>query len=207
VARVSTTTWIAFEGGEGCGKSTQAARLADALDAVLTREPGGTLVGRALRDLVLAGEGVDARTETLLMAADRAQHVADVVRPALASGRSVVSDRSAYSSLAYQGVGRGLGVESVRAVCDWATDGLWPDVAVLLDVPPAVSVERRAGEEPDRMESAGDEFHARVAAGFRALADDEPSRWIVVDGTGPVDEVAERVRSSLAAWEKERARG
>jgi dTMP kinase len=202
-----TARWITFEGGEGCGKSTQAALLATRLDAVLTREPGGTAVGRSLRELVLAGEGVDARTETLLMAADRAQHVAEVVRPALARGQSVVSDRSAYSSLAYQGVGRGLGVDEVRAVCDWATAGLWPDVAVLLDVPADVSAQRRVGEDPDRLEGAGDAIHERVAAGFRALVDAEPDRWVVVDGTGAVDGVAERVRAGLAEWEEARLRG
>ena len=202
-----TPSWVAFEGGEGCGKSTQAARLADAWDAVLTREPGGTAVGRSLRELVLAGEGVDARTETLLMAADRAQHVAEVVRPALASGRSVVSDRSAWSSLAYQGVGRGLGVAEVRTICDWATEGLWPDVAVLLEVSAGESASRRAGEEPDRMESAGDEFHARVAEGFRSLVASDPGRWLVVDGTGSVDDVAERVRVALDEWDRARARG
>jgi dTMP kinase len=200
-----TARWIAFEGGEGSGKSTQASRLADALGAVLTREPGGTDVGGALRALLLEGDGIEPRTETLLMAADRAQHVAEVVRPALAAGRTVVSDRSAYSSLAYQGVARGLGVDDVRALCDWATDGLWPDVAVLLEVTPTESATRRAGEEPDRLESAGDDFHARVAAGFRSLASAEPSRWLVVDGTGSVDEVAQRVRSALDAWEDERA--
>ena len=202
-----TPSWVAFEGGEGCGKSTQAARLADAWGAVLTREPGGTAVGRSLRELVLAGEGVDARTETLLMAADRAQHVAEVVRPALAGGRSVVSDRSAWSSLAYQGVGRGLGVDEVRAICDWATQGLWPDVAVLLEVSAGESASRRVGEEPDRMESAGDEFHARVAGGFRSLVESDPGRWLVVDGTGSVDEVAERVRAALDEWDRARARG
>jgi dTMP kinase len=205
-----TARWIAFEGGEGCGKSTQAARLAEALDAVLTREPGGTAMGRSLRDLLLSGErdaAVDPRTETLLMAADRAQHVAEVVRPALAAGRSVVSDRSAYSSLAYQGVGRGLGVAAVRAVCHWATDGLWPDVAVLLEVPSAESVRRRLGEEPDRMESAGDAFHARVAEGFRSLVEEEPARWLVVDGTGGLDDVASRVRAALSAWEEDPSRG
>jgi dTMP kinase len=201
-----TGRWVAFEGGEGSGKSTQAARLANEVDAVLTREPGGTALGRSLRALLLDGDGIDARTEALLMAADRAQHVAEVVRPALAAGRPVVSDRSAYSSLAYQGVGRGLGVAQVRALCDWATDGLWPDVVVLLEVTPSVSAARREGEQPDRMESAGDDFHARVAAGFRALAEAEPSRWLVVDGSGSVDEVTSRVRAALDRWEKERQR-
>jgi dTMP kinase len=197
----SPARWIAFEGGEGSGKSTQAARLADALDAVLTREPGGTAVGQRVREVLLdpTVAGMDARAEALLMAADRAQHVAEVVRPALAAGRSVVSDRSAYSSLAYQGVGRGLGIDEIRALCGWATEELWPDLAILLDVPAAVSDDRRK-DPPDRMESAGDAFHARVADGFRTLVDEEPARWLVVDGTGSIDEVADRVRASFDGW-------
>lgn len=196
-----TARWIAFEGGEGSGKSTQAARLAERLDAVLTREPGGTAVGLRVRDVLLdpSVAGMDARAEALLMAADRAQHVAEVVRPALAAGRSVVSDRSAYSSLAYQGFGRGLGVESIRSLCAWATEELWPDVAILLDVPPRVAEARRK-DPPDRMESAGDAFFASVAEGFRSLAAEEPGRWIVVDGSGSVEEVAARVDAAYESW-------
>jgi dTMP kinase len=193
--------WIAFEGGEGSGKSTQAALLAEALDAVLTREPGGTTVGQRVRDVLLdpTVAGMDPRAEALLMAADRAQHVAEVVRPALAHGRSVVSDRSAYSSLAYQGVGRGLGIDEIRSLCGWATEELWPDLAILLDVPADVTDERRK-DPPDRMESAGEAFHALVADGFRILAGEEPGRWLVVDGTGSVDDVAGRVRARFDEW-------
>jgi dTMP kinase len=193
--------WIAFEGGEGSGKSTQARRLADRLGALLTREPGGTLVGERIRSVLLdpTVTALDARAEALLMAADRAQHVAEKVRPALAAGRSVVSDRSAFSSLAYQGHGRGLGVEAIRELCEWATDGLWPDLAILLDVPPAVS-DQRMTEPPDRMESAGADFHAVVAAGFRSLAAADRARWLVVDGTGTVDEVGARVAGCVDAW-------
>ena len=192
--------WIALEGGEGCGKSTQARLLAGALGALLTREPGGTAVGERIRALVLdpSVAGLDDRAEALLMAADRAQHVAEVVRPALAAGRVVVSDRSAWSSLAYQGHGRGLGVDEVRGLCDWAAAGLWPDLAVLVDVPPEVG-RSRLGGSPDRVERADEGFHARVAAGFRSLAAAEPARWLVVDGTGSVDEVAVRVREGVAA--------
>ncbi|HVF31877.1 MAG TPA: dTMP kinase [Acidimicrobiales bacterium] len=190
--------WIALEGGEGSGKSTQARLLAERLGAVLTREPGGTRVGERVRALLLDPTvvGLDARAEALLMAADRAQHVAEVVRPALAGGRSVVSDRSAWSSLAYQGHGRGLGVEAVRHVCDWATDGLWPDLAVLLDVP-ADERSARMQDPPDRMESAGVAFHAAVADGFRSLAAASPDRWAVVDGAGEVLEVFERVVAAV----------
>jgi dTMP kinase len=192
--------WIALEGGEGSGKSTQARLLAERLDAVLTREPGGTAVGARVRDLLLdpTVTGLDARAETLLMAADRAQHVAELVRPALASGRSVVSDRSAWSSLAYQGHGRGLGVDAVRAVCDWATDGLWPDLAVLLDVPGDERAARMT-DPPDRMESAGATFHAAVAEGFRALAAASPAEWAVVDGSGSVEDVFARVVEAVGA--------
>ncbi|MEA3078522.1 MAG: dTMP kinase [Actinomycetota bacterium] len=195
--------WIAFEGGEASGKSTQAGLLAARLpDAVLTREPGGTVVGERVRSLLLdpSVAGLDHRAEALLMAADRAQHVAEVVRPALSDGRSVVSDRSAYSSLAYQGYGRGLGVEAVFALCDWATSGLWPDLAILLDVSSSERSSRVAGVAPDRLESAGDDFHALVDSGFAALVAAEPSRWLVVDGSGPVDEVAARVNDAFDAW-------
>lgn len=191
-----TARWIALEGGEGCGKSTQAQRLAFHLDAVLTREPGGTAVGARLRELLLdqATVDLDRRAETLLMAADRAQHVAEVVLPALRAGRDVVSDRSAWSSVAYQGAGRGLGEGDVHRISDWASDGRWPDVVVLLDVSPA-EAEHRIGAARDRMEAAGRAFHDRVAAAFRALAAEHG--WCVVDGTGPADDVAARVREAV----------
>ncbi len=193
--------WIAFEGGEAAGKSTQAALLAARLDAVLTREPGGTALGERIRALLLdpAAGDMDARTETLLMAADRAQHVAERVRPNLSRGRAIVSDRSAYSSLAYQGYGRGLPVEAVRVVCDWATAGFWPDLVILLDAPTAMTA-ARMGASRDRLEAAGDDFHDRVVAGFMALAAAEPERWVVVEGTGSVDEVASRVAAVYDDW-------
>ena len=193
--------WIAFEGGEGSGKSTQALLLSSKLDAVLTREPGGTVVGERIRSLLLDPMviGVDERAEALLMAADRAQHVTERVRPALEEGRLVVSDRSAYSSLAYQGYGRGLGADAVRALCTWATRGLWPDLAILLDVPLEVGTSRLAGPA-DRMEGAGEEFHRRVHDGFRELAEAEPDAWVVVDGTGTVREVADRVTLVYRRW-------
>jgi len=188
--------FIAFEGGEASGKSTQAARLAAELGAVLTREPGGTGVGERIRDLLLdiATEGLDARAEALLMAAARAQHVAEVIRPALEAGRHVVTDRFIGSSLAYQGYGRRLSVDDVRRISAWATDDLEPDLVVLLDVPDEVAAER-LGSDRDRLEAEGAEFHQRVAAGFRALAAADPVHWTVVDGIGTVDEVAERVRA------------
>jgi dTMP kinase len=191
---------IALEGGEGTGKSTQARLLADALGAVLTREPGGTAIGRRIRSVVLDPENRELadRAEALLMAADRAQHVHEVIRPALEAGRTVVTDRFVGSSLAYQSYGRGLALGDVEGLSRWATDGIWPDLVVLLDVPPVVA-EERLGPERDRMEEVGDGFHGRVADGFRALAAADPVRWVVVDGTGEVDEVAGHVRSVVDA--------
>ena len=187
--------FIAFEGGEASGKSTQATRLAARLDAVLTREPGGTPIGEQIRSLLLDPAGVvEVRTEALLMAAARAQHVHDVIEPALASGRHVVTDRFTASSLAYQGYGRGLPLEDVRALSAFATAGLEPDLYVLLDVPPDVAAARRSREH-DRMESAGADFHQRVRDGFLALVDD---RWLVVDGTLLPDEVERVVASRVA---------
>jgi dTMP kinase len=190
--------FVAFEGGEACGKSTQAALLADALGAVRTHEPGGTPIGATLRALALSPDtvGLDARAEALVMAADRAQHVAEVVRPTLAAGRHVVTDRFAGSSIAYQGYGRGLPPEEIRRLSEFATDGVWPDLIVLLEVPAALSAER-LGADLDRMESAGAEFHARVAAGFRRQADAEPERWVVIDGAASVDEVRVAVNAAV----------
>jgi dTMP kinase len=187
--------FIAFEGGEGCGKSTQAALLATRRGAVLTREPGGTVVGERVRAIVLdpAVGDVDPWTEVLLMAAARAQHVAEVIEPALISGRDVVTDRFTGSSLAYQGHGRGLPVDDVASVSSMATRGTEPDVVVLLDVTAAVAAARLVSA-PDRMEAAGDEFHERVRAGYRALALSDP-RWVVIDGSGTIEEV------EAAVWE------
>jgi dTMP kinase len=189
---------VALEGGEGAGKSTQAARLAARLDAVLTREPGGTAVGEAVRRLLLdpGGHGLDARTEALLFAADRAVHVARVIQPALASGRSVVTDRYVESSLAYQAFGRGLPLEGMRALSAFATGGRGADVVVVLDVDPSVGAARR-GRAPDRMEAEDLAFHERVRSGFGELAAAEPGRIAVVDGSAEVDEVAERVWAAV----------
>lgn len=186
---------IAFEGGEATGKSTQAARLAARLGAVLTREPGGTAVGERVRDLLLDTSlgALDDRAEALLMAAARAQHVAEVIRPALAAGRHVVTDRYTGSSLAYQGYGRGLDLGVLTELSSWATGALTPAVVVLLEVPPDVSSARLGAL--DRFESAGDAFHRRVTAGFRALAEADPDHWVVVDGARPIDEVEAEVWS------------
>jgi dTMP kinase len=191
--------FIAFEGGEGCGKSTQARRLAQLLDAVSTREPGGTVVGAQLRAILLdpTTTGLSSRAEALLMAADRAQHVHEVVEPALAAGRHVVTDRFAGSSIAYQGYARGLDPDEVRRLSEWAADGVWPDLVVLLDLDPSVA-STRLGSRPDRFEEEDAEFHDRVTAGFRALAAADPDRWVVIDGADSVAEVGEAVRIAVA---------
>ncbi len=189
-----TGRFIALEGGEGSGKSTQAKLLADAIGAIATFEPGDTALGVGIRAVLLdpATASLDDRAEALLMAADRAQHVAEVIRPALAEGRHVVCDRYFGSSVAYQGYGRGLSTDWIATLSAWATEGLMPDLTVFLDVPTDVAAARASGK-PDRFESAGEAFHERVLEGYRALAAD-PS-WVIVDGTGPVDEVAVAVRA------------
>ena len=186
--------YIAFEGGEGSGKSTQARLLATKLDALFTHEPGGTALGAQLRQLLLGvGQApVGARAETLMMAADRAQHVVELVTPALAGGQDVVSDRSAYSSLAYQGGGRELGVEAVRAVNDWALDGLWPDLVILLDCDPLQAKSRRS-RALDRLEAEDASFHDRVRSTFLDLATNDPERWVVVDANESIEAVETNV--------------
>ncbi|MBV9952729.1 MAG: dTMP kinase [Acidimicrobiia bacterium] len=188
--------FIAFEGGEGTGKSTQAGLLAASLDALLTREPGGTGLGEHLRDLVLAPDGVAVgeRAEALLFAAARAQHVEEVIRPALESGRHVVTDRFLHSSVAYQGYGRGLPPAEIGDLSRWAGDGLVPDLVVLLEVPPDVAAQRLA-RPLDRLESTGRAFHERVRAGFRAMAEADPARWVVFDGDRAVDALAATIAS------------
>ncbi len=195
-----TGRFVVLEGGDGSGKSTQLALLVEHLrsagvDVVVTREPGGTALGEAIRALVLDGGAVDARAEALLMAADRAQHVAEVVRPALAAGQWVVSDRHVPSSLVYQGVVRQLGVEAVDSISRFATDGMEPDLVVLLDVDDATAEARRSGEA-DRLEREGPGFHAAVRAAYRDLASGRA--WVVIDASGSPDEVAVGVRTAVA---------
>jgi dTMP kinase len=192
--------YIAFEGAEGCGKSTQAARYADAVDAVLTRETGGTDIGRRLRSILhdTSNSDMSARCEALIAAADRAQHIEEVVRPALAEGRTVVSDRSVYSTLAYQGFGRGLDIDLVRMVNDWATESLWPDAVVFIDTPEEVIAERMARRHLDRFEAAGRDFHDRVIEGFRTMAAADPDRWITIAAIGSIEDVAASIARALA---------
>ena len=191
-----TGHFIAFEGGEGSGKSTQARRLADRLgsQARLTFEPGDSPLGAEVRRLVLDSPDLDIteRAEALLMAADRAQHVAEVIEPALAAGRTVICDRFAGSSIAYQGHGRQLPAAEVEQLSRWATQGRWPDLVVLLEVPPEAAASRLRRAK-DRLESAGDDFHRRVHDGFLLQAMEDPDRWAIIDGTGSEDEVAEAI--------------
>jgi dTMP kinase len=190
---------IALEGIDGCGKSTQAGVLAARLGAVLTFEPGATPLGSQLRGLLLDSERppLAERAEALLMAADRAQHVAAVVAPALEAGSWVVTDRFSGSTLAYQGYGRGLDLPGLQQLVDWATGGRRADLNVLIEVPPALAAERSRPDRRDRFEAMGPAFHQRVADGFHRLATDHPDAWVVVDGTGPVDEVATSVWSAV----------
>jgi dTMP kinase len=161
---------------------------------VATREPGATPAGAEIRALVLGGGDLDSRAEALLIAADRAEHVAEVIRPALARGAVVVSDRYVPSSLAYQGVARGLGVEEVARLSKWATGGLDPDLVVVLDVDPAAAVARRAAPQ-DRMEREPDSFRALVRDAYRDLAG--RFGWTLLDGSAPVEEVAEQVWTAV----------
>jgi dTMP kinase len=187
-----------LEGIDGSGKSTQATRLATRLDALLTFEPGDTDLGAAIRALLLDPEATpSAQAEALLMAADRAQHVETVIAPALAAGRWVVTDRYSGSTLAYQGFGRELGVATLAPVLELATGGLAADLSVLLEVPVEVARKRLETSARDRLEHQDAGFHARVAAGYRELAAADPGRWVVVDGTGGVDDVAEAVADAV----------
>jgi dTMP kinase len=191
---------IVLEGGEGSGKSTQARLLAGRLGAELTREPGGTEVGERVRAIVLDRSlgHLEPRAELLLMVAARAQHVAEVLRPALERGRDVVCDRFAGSTLAYQAYGRGLPLEDVVVASEVATAGLAADLVVLLDLSPEEARRRLAGAS-DRIEAEDEAFHERVHTGFAALAAADPQRWVVVDASGTPEEVAEHVAAAVEA--------
>lgn len=203
---MTTGLFITFEGGDGSGKSTQVEFLAtwvreQGRTVMTTREPGGTDVGLALRDIVLHHRGdIDPRAEALMYAADRAQHVATVVRPALERGEVVIQDRYMDSSIAYQGAGRVLDPDEVRRISMWATGDLIPDLTVLLDLPGDMARARLAGENKafDRLENERDEFHERVRRGFLALAEAEPRRWLVVDASAPIDDIALVIRDRVA---------
>jgi dTMP kinase len=194
--------FITFEGVEGCGKSTQARIMGQRLVAAglpvrVLREPGGTRVGEAIRDILLdpASAGLDARAELLLYEASRAQHVAEVIEPALAAGDIVLCDRFYDSTTAYQGYARGIPLEDVARLNEAATGGLAPDLTIVIDVDPVAGLKRacRVSEGADRLEAEDAAFHERVRQGFLAIARENPDRVVVVPGEGTVEEVAERV--------------
>ncbi|AZS43236.1 Thymidylate kinase [Microbacterium oleivorans] len=198
--------WITLEGGDGSGKTTQAALLEHWLreqgrSVVRTREPGGTEVGVLIRDIVLHHRGdIAPRAEALLYAADRAHHVETLVRPAVARGDVIIQDRYLDSSVAYQGAGRVLDGVEIRDLSLWAAEGALPDVTVLLDVDPATARQRLdAADKPfDRLEAEKSAFHERVRTAFLALADAEPKRFLVVDATQPIDVIAEAIRRRVS---------
>lgn len=197
--------FVTFEGGDGAGKSTQLRLLRSAVqraghEVVTTREPGGTPIGERVREILLSrgSDGMADRTEALLYAAARAQHVDEVIVPALQRGAVVLCDRFVDSSIAYQGAGRGLGPEEVAELNRWATGGLTPDLVVLLDVDPGAGLDRAlAGGAPDRLEAAGLEFHRQVRRAYRRLAADDPDRYLVLDATEPVEDLHRRIRAAV----------
>src|SRR5437660_11877852 len=195
--------FLVVEGMDGAGKSTQIERLARWLTEagvppVVTREPGATAIGERIREILLdpASAAMDRKTEALLYAADRAQHAAEVIRPALAAGRVVISDRYVDSSLAYQGLARGLGIERILDLSMWATGDLLPDLVLLLDVSPELARQRASGggRVEDRIESEDDDFHRRVADAYWALSRTYPSRFAVIDASAPEEDVAGEIR-------------
>lgn len=199
--------FISFEGGDGAGKSTQMQMLRDHLvadrsvaeDLILTtREPGGTPLGESIRKLLLHGEHVEPRAEALLYAADRAHHISTVVRPHLARGGLVLSDRYLDSSVAYQGAGRDLNADEIASLSLWAVDGLLPHRTILLDVPTQTLDERRGSTSLDRLEEAGLAFHESVRQEFLDLAAADPDRYAVIDGKLPRDEVHALVLTAVA---------
>ena len=199
--------WITLEGGDGAGKTTQAnlleTWLSEAGRTVLrTREPGGSEVGQLIRDIVLHHRGdIAPRAEALLYAADRAHHVATVVRPALERGDVVIQDRYLDSSVAYQGAGRVLDADEIRNLSLWATEGALPDLTVLLDLDPQLARTRLdAADKPfDRLEAEKLEFHVRVREAFLALADAESARFLVLDAAASPSEIADAVRTRVAS--------
>lgn len=189
-----TPRFIAFEGPEGGGKSTQIRAVARALSArriphILTREPGGTVIGEQVRAILLGNENraMVARTEALLLLAARAQHVAEVIAPARERGETVLCDRFAGATLAYQGYGRGLPLDELRRLQAFAAGTLAPDLTLLFDLPVEIGLTRRhAAGEVNRLDAAGLDFHRRVRAGYLALAAEEPTRWVCLDAAAPL---------------------
>lgn len=207
--------FITFEGPDGCGKSTQVPLLVDYLTGrgytvCQTREPGGTAIGEQVRAVVHNPDNTKMadRTEILLYAASRAQLVAEVIRPALAAGQIVIADRYADSTLAYQGYGRGLDLVMVRQLVDIATGGLRPDLTLYLDIDPETGLRRRqrdGGAEWNRLDAAALDFHRRVREGYHRLIEEEPRRWVVVDGGEAVDVIQRAIRKAVDDRLRERA--
>jgi dTMP kinase len=206
--------FITLEGPDGSGKTTQIRLLHDALVAagynvLLTREPGGTAIGDQIRAVVHDVINVELvpTAEILLYSASRAQLVAQVIRPALAAGKIVLCDRYADSTMAYQGYGRGLDLEALSAITRFATGGLKPDLTVLLDLEPEVGLSRRqvGGDELNRMDRQELDFYQRMRQGYITLAAEEPERWIRVDASGPVEEVARAIKAAVIAKLNRRA--
>lgn len=201
---MTSAFYIAFEGIEGCGKSTQSHMLTEALRAggvkvTATRETGGTDIGARIRDVLhdTANTHLDHVAEALLIAGDRAQHRAEVLAPALARGEHVVSDRSVFSTLAYQGYGRQLPLSTVRTVNDWALDSRWPDLVVLLDLSRDHAMSRLSHRNLDRFEREDDDFFQRVRNGFHSMATEDPTRWCVVDASTDAPVIAALVRDAV----------
>jgi dTMP kinase len=206
---VTSGFFIAFEGGEGAGKSTQTELLSkhlagEGFSVVVTREPGGTPTAEKIRSVLLDPTITDMpdHAEALLFAAARADHAANLIRPALENGAIVICDRYLESSVAYQGYGRNLGGTYIRELSEWATQGLLPDFTVYLDVPAQVSLDRRKGT--DRMEIQSLDFHLQTQQAFRDLAKNSQSRHIVIDATLPIDEIATLISDAVLAELKAR---
>lgn len=198
---VTSGLFIVFEGGDGAGKSTQVALLREALEragrhVTVTRQPGGTPLGQQIRDLVLHGEHVAPRAEALLFAADKAHHVDMLIRPALQRGEVVISDRYTDSSVAYQGAGRDLGAQEVHDLNMWAVQDLVPDLTVVVDIS-AEEGRRRRGEVHDRLESEEDDFHEAIRQHFLSMAQGNPERYLIVDGTQPPEQIHAEVMNRL----------
>jgi dTMP kinase len=198
---VTNGLFIVFEGGDGAGKSTQVALLRESLEragrtVTVTRQPGGTPLGQQIRDLVLHGQHVAPRAEALLFAADKAHHVEMVIRPALQRGEVVISDRYTDSSVAYQGAGRELGAQEVHDLNMWAVDSLVPHLTVVVDIS-AEEGRRRRGEIHDRLESEEDAFHDAIRQHFLAMAQGNPERYLIVDGTHPPEQIHAKVMNRL----------
>ena len=201
-----TGVFITFEGGDGSGKTTQIELLKSWLEerghtVVVTREPGGTDLGNELRDIILHRKGFIApRAEALLYAADRAHHIHTLVAPALERGDVVVQDRYLDSSVAYQGAGRVLDPTEVRDVSLWATENLMPHLTILLDVPTDVAKQRQDSDERayDRLEAEAEDFHQRVRESYQRLADAEPERFVVLDGTDSIEAIHHQITQKVA---------